>query len=178
MVLRPEIDDSVFIAEGVRIYGDVRIGAGSSLWFNAVIRGDEGPIVIGRDTNIQDNVVIHSDLMTGTTIGDNVTIGHCAVIRGCTIEDNVMVGMNATVMSNAVIGEGSIIGANSFIPYNATYPAHSLIIGSPARSVRVLREDERGNNAVAVLMYRQLSERYRTGEIAGYRRHADDWKEE
>lgn len=161
------IHESVFLAAGARIYGVVSLAEGTSVWFNAVLRGDEGPIEIGCDTNIQDNVVIHSDLGTPVIISDRVTIGHGAVIRSCRIGPDVMIGMNATIMSHAEIGEHSIVGANAFIPYNQSYPPQSLIIGAPARRVRQLTEKELGLNQVAIDIYKDLVKRYRSGEIKG-----------
>jgi len=168
-VLKPEIDESVFIAEGARIYGDVRIEAGSSVWFNAVIRGDEGKITIGTNTNIQDNVVIHSDMMTPVEIGDQATIGHGAVIRSCKIGSHVMVGMNATVMSHANIGDHSIVGAHAFVPYNKTFPPGSLIVGAPARFIRALNEEEIEGNKMVVKIYEDLALAYTHQKIVGYR---------
>jgi carbonic anhydrase/acetyltransferase-like protein (isoleucine patch superfamily) len=168
-ILTPRMHESVFVAEGARIYGDVDIGAGSSIWFNAVIRGDEGRIIVGQNTNIQDNAVLHSDLMVAVEIGDNVTIGHGAVIRGAKIGDNVMVGMNSTVMTNSVIGENSIVGANSFIAYNKEYPPRSLIIGVPARLIRELRDGELEAYRVSADIYRSLVEDYSAERIVGYR---------
>lgn len=159
-VISPNIHHTVYIAEGARIYGDVAIGEKSSVWFNAVLRGDEGAIIIGRFSNIQDNVVMHSDLGTGAVIGDSVTIGHGAVIRGCRIEENVMVGMNATVMTHAHIGQDSIVGANALVPYHKTFPERSLITGVPARRVRELTDDEVAFNRTAVDSYLELVKRY------------------
>jgi carbonic anhydrase/acetyltransferase-like protein (isoleucine patch superfamily) len=168
-VLRPRIHESVYVASGAEIHGDVEIGEESSVWFNAVIRGDEGKIVIGRNTNIQDNAVVHSDAGMPLEIGDNVTVGHGAVIRSCKLADGVMVGMNATVMSGTEIGERSIIGANSFIGYNKKFPPRSLITGVPARLARELTEAETAINIAAVQVYQQLVERYRRGVFGGMR---------
>ena len=165
--LCPVIHNSVFIAEGARIYGDVSIAEGAGVWFNSVLRGDEGRIEIGRDTNIQDNAVIHSDMETGVIIGERVTVGHGAVIRGCRISDDVMIGMNATIMSHVEIGAQSIVGANSFIPYHKCFPPGSLIIGSPARAIRELTDEELGFNKVAIDIYKDLANRYRDGQIVG-----------
>ena len=126
-VLEPRVHDTVFVAPGAHIYGDVEIGEGSSVWFNAVIRGDEGKVTIGKNTNIQDNTVVHSDDGAEVEIGDNVTIGHGAVIRGGKMGNNVMVGMNATVMSNSEIGANSIVGGNSFVPYFKKFPKGSIL---------------------------------------------------
>lgn len=167
-ILKPVIHESVFIAEGARIYGDVEIGEGSSVWFNAVIRGDEGKITIGANTNIQDNAVIHSDMTVPAEIGDNVTIGHGAVVRGCKIGDNVMVGMNSTIMTNAEIGDGSIVGANAFVPYNRKFPPRSMIIGAPARLVRELSEDEMKMGRIATRVYEELGKKYSGKKIIGH----------
>lgn len=166
-VLRPEVHESVYIARGAQVFGDVRIAEGASVWFNAVLRGDEGHIKIGRDCNIQDNVLIHSDLGAAVNIAERVTIGHGAVIRSCRIGANVMVGMNATIMSRAEIGENSIVGANSFIPYNRSFPPGSMIVGAPARVVRPLTEEELVFNQAAVDVYKKLVVQYQQGKIEG-----------
>jgi carbonic anhydrase/acetyltransferase-like protein (isoleucine patch superfamily) len=167
-ILKPSIHPSVFIAEGARIYGDVEIREGASVWFNAVIRGDEGRIVIGRNTNIQDNCVVHSDQEVGIEIGDEVTIGHGAIIRGCRIGNGCMIGMNATIMNNSEIGAESIVGTGAVVPYNKTYPPRSLILGVPARPVRVLADEETTVNRKAARIYQELVDQYRSGVIAGY----------
>jgi len=166
-VIQPSISKDAYVAKGVRILGDVEVAEGCSIWFNAVIRGDEGKIIIGPGTNVQDNAVIHSDMGTNVLIGRNVTIGHGAIVRSCVIGDNVMVGMNSTVMSHAEIGENSIIGANSFVAYNSKFPSGSLILGSPARLVRKLGKDEIKANSLAISVYRDLVHKYRKGEILG-----------
>ncbi len=163
----PRMHESVFLATGARVYGSVRLAADVSVWFNAVLRADEGPIEVDKGTNIQDNVTIHSDLDTPVIIGPGVTIGHGAVIRACRIDEDVMIGMNATVMSHAHIGAHSIVGANAFIPYNQTFPPESLIIGAPARAIRQLTEQELTFNKLAVDSYQDLVKRYRSGEITG-----------
>ena len=105
------IDSNVFIAPGARIIGDVSIKSGSSVWYNAVLRGDEGAICIGSNTNIQDLVMVHVSNNTSVVIGDNVTVGHGAIIHGCTIEDNVLIGMGSIILDRAQIGKNSIVGA-------------------------------------------------------------------
>lgn len=166
-ILGPHIHPSVFVAKGAQIWGDVEIGEGSSVWFNAVIRGDEGKITIGRNTNIQDNAVIHSDGDMPVHIGDNVTVGHGAVIRACRLGNSVMVGMNATVMSGTEIGERSIVGANAFIAYNKKFPPKSLITGVPAKLVRELSDAETALNDGAPQIYGRLVEKYRRGVFGG-----------
>jgi carbonic anhydrase/acetyltransferase-like protein (isoleucine patch superfamily) len=169
-VLKPRIHESVFVAEGARIYGDVEIGEGSSVWFNAVIRGDEGKITIGKNTNIQDNAVIHSDMNVGTEIGDNVTIGHGAIVRGCKIGNNVMIGMNATIMTYSEIGEYSIVGANTFVPYNKKFPARSEILGLPAKLVRELKDEELETITKSTKIYEELKKNYTEKKILGYKK--------
>jgi len=166
-VCRPEIHASVFIARGAQIFGDVSIAEGVSVWFNAVLRGDEGRIEIGRDCNLQDNVLIHSDLGATVTVSDRVTVGHGAVIRSCRIGADVMIGMNATIMTGADIGEHSIVGANAFVPYHRAFPPRSMIIGSPARLVRQLTDEELAFNQAAVDVYKKLVDQYRAGNIEG-----------
>jgi len=161
---RPSISPSAFVAEGAILRGDVTIGERASVWFNAVVRGDEGPVRIGECSNVQDCCVLHSDLAMPVDIGAWVTIGHGAVVRGARIEDRVMIGMNATVMTGAVIGEGSIVGAAAFVPYRREYPPYSMIIGSPARLVRPLKEWEREHHRIACEKYLELVQDYRAGK--------------
>lgn len=168
-ILKPKVHESVFVAEGAQIYGDVEIGEGSSVWFNAVIRGDEGKITIGKNTNIQDNTVIHSDMTVETEIGDNVTIGHGAVVRGCKIRNNAMIGMNSTVMTNSEIGEYSIVGANTFVPYNKKFPPKSEIIGLPAKLVRKVNEEDLETIKKGTEVYKGLKKLYSEKKIIGYK---------
>lgn len=167
-ILKPKIHESVFIAEGACIYGDVEVGEGSSIWFNAVLRGDEGKITIGKNTNIQDNVVVHSDGMIPVEIGDRVTVGHGAIIRGCRLGNSVMVGMNATIMSGVEIGDYCSVGANCFIPYNKKYPPGSLIAGIPAKLLRELKEAETLVNDMPVKIYRDVIKKYLDKKILGH----------
>ena len=160
----PRLSPSVYIAEGAIIRGDVTLDDHASVWFNAVVRGDEGPVRIGEYSNVQDCCVLHSDLGMAVEIGAWVTIGHGAVIRGARIADHVMIGMHATVMSGAVIGEGCIVGAASFVPYRAQFPPGSLIVGSPARLVRQLEAAEHEYHRIACEKYLQLVAEYRAGK--------------
>ena len=136
------IDESVFVADGAKIIGDVEIGKGSSVWFNAVIRADSNKVKIGENSNVQDNAVIHTSEGFGVQIGDNVTIGHGAIVHGCTVENNVMIGMGAIVLNGAVIGENSIIGAGTLVTQGKIIPAGSLAFGNPVKVVRELTDDE------------------------------------
>ena len=136
------IDSNVFIADGAKVLGDVTIKEGSSVWYNAVIRGDMEPVTIGKNTIIQDLVMVHVDSSHPTVIGDGVTVGHSTILHGCTIEDHVIVGMGAIVLNGAVIRKNSIVGAGALITQNKTFPERSLILGSPAKAVRQLTAGE------------------------------------
>ncbi|MCU0599458.1 MAG: gamma carbonic anhydrase family protein [Desulfobacterales bacterium] len=166
--LVPRIHPSVFIAEGARIYGDVEIKKGASVWFNAVIRGDEGSVTIGENTNIQDNVVVHSDAGAIVVIGDSVTVGHSAVVRGARIGDHVSIGMNATIMSYAELGDYSVVGANTFVGYHKKFPEKSLITGVPGKLIRQLEGDMLNTSQIAVDIYMDLVKQYTSGRILGH----------
>ena len=139
----PAVDETVFLADGARIIGDVTIGARSSVWFNAVVRGDVHSIVIGQRSNIQDTAVIHCTYQKHkTVIGDDVSIAHLAMIHGCTIESKCLIGMQAIVMDGAVIGEGSIVGAGAVVTSNTIIPPGSLVLGAPAKVIRKVTDAE------------------------------------
>ena len=136
------IHESVFLAPGSHVIGEVTIGENCGIWYNAVIRGDSNAITIGRNTNIQDNAVLHLDKEQPMKIGDNVTIGHGAIIHGCTIGNNVLIGMGAIVLNGAVIGDNCIVGAGSLVTQGKEIPAGSMLYGNPAKVVRSLTAEE------------------------------------
>ena len=139
----PVVHPSVFVDESAQVIGDVEIGAESSVWMNAVIRGDVHRIRIGRRTNVQDGSVIHVMHETHpTSVGDGVTIGHGAIVHGCTVSDRVLVGMGAILLNGAVIGSDSIVAAGSLVTENFVVPPRSLVMGSPARVRRALGDEE------------------------------------
>lgn len=139
----PSYDDTNFIAENATVIGDVTLGAHASIWYQCTLRGDVNWIRIGAASNIQDNTVVHVTHGTAPTeIGDRVTVGHSAIIHGCMIEDNVLIGMGATVMDHAVIGTNSIVGAGALVTGGTEVPPRSMVLGSPARVVRELTDDE------------------------------------
>jgi carbonic anhydrase/acetyltransferase-like protein (isoleucine patch superfamily) len=160
----PEIPDSAFVAENATVIGDVVLGEESSVWFGAVIRGDENPIRIGKRSNVQDNVVLHISDTSRIDIGDDVTIGHCAVVHGCKIANNVLIGMNSTVLDGAEIGENCIIGANALVPPGKKIPAGSMVMGVPAKFVRELTEDEILGIKENAAVYVQLLYEYKAQE--------------
>lgn len=158
--LKPVLHKSVRTFEGSHIIGDVKIGENSSVWYNAVIRGDKGPIIIGKSTNIQDNCVIHcSDTLT-TTLKDFVSVGHGAIIHGCEIGENVIIGMNATILNDSKIGNDSIIGAGSVVTEGKEFPDKSLILGVPGRVLRQLTSDEINKIKLNALNYVELMKDY------------------
>ncbi len=136
------IAKSVFLASGAQVVGNVEIGENSSIWYNAVLRGDSHPIKIGKNTNVQDNAVLHVNLNQGLVIGDDVTIGHGAIVHACTVGNNVLIGMGAIVLDGAVIGDNCIIGAGALITQNKVILDGSMVYGNPAKIVRPLSEEE------------------------------------
>ena len=138
----PVIDPTVFLAPMAAVIGDVTIGAGSSVWFGAVVRGDFQPITIGQNTNIQDNATIHVMRDVPVHIGNNVLIGHNAVVHCSRVGDNTLIGMGSIVMGYSEIGENVVIGADTFLPQHKKIPSNSLVFGNPAQIVRALRDDE------------------------------------
>ncbi|RWN24703.1 MAG: gamma carbonic anhydrase family protein [Mesorhizobium sp.] len=130
--------DSNWIAPDATLIGDIRVGRNAGFWFGVVIRGDNEPIVIGADTNVQEHTVMHTDVGFPLTIGQGCTIGHRALLHGCTIGDNSLIGMGAIVLNGAKIGKNSLVGAGALVTEGKEFPDNSLIIGSPARLVRAL----------------------------------------
>lgn len=144
----PSIGKDCFLAENATIIGDVFLGEGSTVWFNAVIRGDVNSIRIGKKTNIQDGAVIHCTYQRApTTIGNNVSVGHNAIVHGCTIADNVLIGMGAIVMDNAVVQENCIIAAGSVILENTICESGFIYAGVPAKKVKPLSPEQIENLA-------------------------------
>jgi carbonic anhydrase/acetyltransferase-like protein (isoleucine patch superfamily) len=141
----PSVPEDAFVAEGARIVGDVSLAEGASVWYNAVLRGDSASIVIGRGSNVQDNVSVHVDAAHPVTIGDKVSIGHNAVVHGCTIGDGSLIGMGAVVLSGAVIGAGCLIAGGAVVLGGTEVPDGSLVAGVPAKVRRSLSDDERAD---------------------------------
>jgi carbonic anhydrase/acetyltransferase-like protein (isoleucine patch superfamily) len=142
-----------WIAPGAAVIGDVRLGANVGIWFGAVLRGDNEPVVIGEGTNIQEHSIFHTDHGFPLTVGKGCTIGHRAILHGCTIGDNVLVGMGATVLNGARIGNDCLIGAGAIVTEGKEIPPGSLVLGIPAKVVRPLSPDEIGRNRWAAAHY-------------------------
>ena len=137
---RPVIDDSVYIADGGTVIGDVTLAKEVTVWSGAVLRADNDTIEVGVGTNIQEGAVLHADPGYPLKVGSNVTVGHQAMLHGCSIEDGVLIGIQAVVLNGAVIGKNSLVGAGALVTENKEFPDGSLIVGSPAKAVRELDE--------------------------------------
>lgn len=171
----PKIADDVFIAPGACIIGDVEIGAGSSIWFNTVIRGDDFPIRIGERVNVQDGTIIHVHTRyQGTFIGDDVTIGHMALLHACNIESGAFVGMGSIALDGSTVESGAMLAAGAMLTPGKTVKSGELWAGRPARYMRAITEEELGNFEWSFDSYAQRAQEYRTqyGELARGRRQA------
>jgi carbonic anhydrase/acetyltransferase-like protein (isoleucine patch superfamily) len=139
---RPQVDDGAWIAPTATLVGAVHVADGASVWYGAVLRGDNEPIIIGPDSNVQDNVVFHTDEGIPVSLGRGVSVGHNAVVHGSTVGDHVLVGMGAILMNRSVIGDECLIAAGALVPEGATIPSRSLVVGVPAKVLRELTDDE------------------------------------
>ena len=157
------IDPTAFIAPGAIVLGDVHLGAESSVWYNAVIRGDTDRITIGEQTNIQDLSMIHADPGVPCTVGCRVTVGHRVILHGCTIEDDCLIGMGAIVLNGARIGRGSIIGAGALVLEHMEVPPGSMVVGAPARIRREVDESMRQRMEHGWQHYVEQARRHRDG---------------
>jgi len=150
---RPRLGTDVYIAHGAVVIGDVTVGDCSSVWYNAVLRGDINRIVVGHHTNIQDNAVLHLADDLPCLVGNYVTVGHSAIVHACTIGDETLIGMGATILDGAVIGSQCLVGANSLITQGIRIPDRSLVLGSPAKVIRALSVEELSKLKMAAQHY-------------------------
>ncbi|MGA8576898.1 MAG: gamma carbonic anhydrase family protein [Candidatus Cybelea sp.] len=157
---RPKIAASAFIAPNAVLIGDVEVGPESSIWFGAVLRGDNGPIRVGARTSIQDNAVLHVSERGGTHVGDDVTVGHCAVMEDCRIERRALIGSNATLLNGCTIGEGALIAAGSVVGQGAAIPARVVAAGAPATVKKTLEGDAAAWIEISADEYVKLSRFY------------------
>jgi carbonic anhydrase/acetyltransferase-like protein (isoleucine patch superfamily) len=162
---KPVLGNGVFIAENAAVIGDVVIADESSIWYSTTVRGDVMPIRIGARTSIQDNTVIHvtSDF-SGTTIGNDCTVGHSAIVHACTVEDFCLIGMGSIILDGARIGTGSLVGAGALVTPGTDIPPGSLVIGSPAKVKRPLNDKEREQIRYGAAHYVELARAYLAGE--------------
>ena len=161
--LKPQIGPGAWIAPSADLIGDVRVGARASVWFGAVIRADNTPIVIGEESNIQDGAIGHSDPGVPLTIGARVTVGHQAILHGCTIADDCLIGMGARILNGAMLESECLVGAGALITEGKSFERGSLIVGSPARAIRQLTDAERQALRVSAAHYAEKAARYAAG---------------
>jgi carbonic anhydrase/acetyltransferase-like protein (isoleucine patch superfamily) len=158
---QPQIDESAYLADSATVIGDVTLKANASLWFGVTLRGDTESIVIGENSNIQEGTVAHTDKGFPLTVGDNVTVGHQAMLHGCTIGDGSLIGIQAVVLNGAKIGRNSLVGAGALVTEGKEFPDNSLIIGSPAKAVRTLTDEQIAGLKQAADSYVQRAKYYR-----------------
>jgi carbonic anhydrase/acetyltransferase-like protein (isoleucine patch superfamily) len=156
-------DGSSWIAPGAQLIGDARIGRDVGIWFRVVIRADNTPIIVGDRSNVQEGVILHSDPGIPCEIGFGCTIGHRAILHGCKVGDNVLIGMGATVLNRAEIGDNCLVGAGALVTEGKVFPPGSLIVGSPARVVRMLDEGAIAALRQSAIDYAQRARDYATG---------------
>ena len=159
--IEPKIDESVFVANSADVIGEVIIEKNSSIWYNVVIRGDEQPITIGENTNIQDGSVVHTGLNIPTILGRNVTVGHKALIHVCKRGDNTLIGMGSLVLDGAEVGEFTLLGAGSLVPPGKKIPSGVLAMGSPAKVIRELSDEEKESIKKSALDYIKSAENHK-----------------
>ncbi len=154
-------DGTAWVAPSAMVMGNVQLDRQSSVWFQSVLRGDNELIHVGARSNIQDGSVLHTDMGSPLTIGENVTVGHMVMLHGCTIGDNSLIGIGSVILNDVVIGQNCLIGANTFIPQGKTIPNGSMVLGSPGKIVRELTEDEILMLSASADVYVKNAERFR-----------------
>lgn len=159
----PRLAESTWVADSAQVIGDVELGDNASVWFGVVIRGDMACIRIGSGSNIQDASVLHADTGKPLTIGSNVTVGHKAMLHGCTVGDGSLIGIGAVVLNGAKIGKGCIVGAGALVTEGKEFPDGSMIIGSPAKVVRELTQEQQAGLTLSALHYIENARRFKNG---------------
>ncbi len=159
----PKLADDVYVAPNAQVMGNIEMGPGSSVWFGAVLRGDNDLIKIGARSNVQDNSVLHTDPGMPLTIGEGVIVGHQVSLHGCTIGDNTLIGIGATVLNGAKIGKNCLIGAHSLIAEGKEIPDGSLVVGAPGRVIRTLNEQQIAMLHLNADIYVTNAKRFKTG---------------
>ena len=142
----PRNEGAAFVAPNATVQGDVILKASSTVWYGAVLRGDDGTLTLGENSNVQDNAVLHCDPGGQVVLGKNVTVGHSAIVHGCTVGDNSLIGMHATILNHAVVGRNCIIGAGALVPEGMVIPDNSVAVGVPARVIKTIRDDQLAHN--------------------------------
>ena len=158
----PQLHASAWVADGGTVIGRVVLGEDCSVWTGAVLRGDNEWITIGARSNVQEAAVMHTDMGSPLTLGDDVTVGHQAMLHGCTVGDGALIGIQAVVLNGAVIGRGCLVGAGAVVTEGKVFPDHSLIIGSPAKAVREITPEQLERMKQGALGYVEKAQRHRT----------------
>ena len=158
----PEVPPSAWVAESAEVIGRVRLGENASVWYGAVLRGDNDSITVGANSNVQDGSVLHTDHGKPLVIGDNVTIGHLVMLHGCSVGDGSLVGIQSVVLNGACIGRNCIVGAGSLVTEGKVFPDGVLIVGSPAKVVRELTPEQIAGLQASAVHYVQQQQRHAT----------------
>lgn len=161
----PRLAASAWVAPGAHVIGRVELSEGCSIWFGAILRGDNEPIRLGIDSNIQENAVLHTDPGHPLVIGESVTVGHQAMLHGCTIGDGSLIGIQSVILNGARIGRECLIGAGALITEGKEIPDRSLVIGSPGKVVRTLTDEEVARLKASAASYRERAARFKAGLI-------------
>ena len=160
---KPAVASSAWVAESAEVIGNVTLGEDSSVWFGVVIRGDTSTIQVGKGSNVQDNSVLHADHGMPLVIGEGVTVGHQVMLHGCTVGNNTLIGIGAIVLNGATIGNNCLVGAGALVTEGKTFPDGSMIIGSPAKAVRILTPEQIEGLKMSAKHYVDNASRYKTG---------------
>ena len=156
----PRDEGAVFVAANATVLGDVTLGKGVNIWYGAVLRADEGALILGENSNVQDNAVLHCDPGGQVVLGKNVTVGHSALVHGCTVGDNSLIGMHATILNHAVVGKNCIIGAGALVPEGMVIPDNSVAVGVPARVIKTIRDDQLAHNIENAKAYVEMGRQH------------------
>ena len=157
----PQVAEDAYIAPNATLIGDVTVEAGASVWFGAVLRGDDEAIRVGAGSNVQDNAVLHADRGYPTIIGAGVTVGHAAIVHGAKVGDGALIGMGATLLNGAAVGAESLVGANALLSEGKEFPPRTLVLGVPAKAVRELDEQALAGLKASAAHYQERARRYR-----------------
>lgn len=149
----PRNEGAAFVAPNATVQGDVILKAGSTVWYGAVLRGDDGQLIIGENSNVQDNAVLHCDVGGAVKLGRNVTVGHSALVHGCTVGDGSLIGMHATLLNHCVVGKNCIIGAGALVPEGMVIPDDSVAVGIPARVIKKITPEQLEHNRANAASY-------------------------
>lgn len=163
--LEPRIAPSAWVADSAQVIGDVVLGENASVWFGAVLRGDTATLTIGRNSNVQDNSVLHADPGVPTTIGENVTVGHQVMLHGCTVGDGSLIGIGAVVLNGAKIGRNCLVGAGALVTEGKEFPDGAMILGSPARVAKIMTPEQIEKMQRGAANYVNNAKRYAAGLV-------------